>query len=260
MRNLSASAYLLDVVDLHEKDRIVTFLSAEHGKRRGVARGAKTKFSRFGGQLQTLSRVRIAWHEKENRDLVRISDVALEQAPVKLFRKLEGILLGSYLAEQMAEFALENEESGPLFRLLDSCLGALEAGSDPGLVARYYEAWVLRLTGIFPVPRECPFCGGAIGDEAVLLIRDSALVCKVCGSSYLEAGEQSGAIRVGSETLDFLRQSGRRNVASMAELGISASVLGQVEKLCATVRRHFLQKELKSYRVMRQTLAGLTGT
>ena len=40
MQTLSADALLLDVVDLGERDRIATFFTAEHGKKRGVARGS----------------------------------------------------------------------------------------------------------------------------------------------------------------------------------------------------------------------------
>ena len=72
---------------------------------------------------------------------------------------LEGILLGSYLADHMLEFAQENEPNDHLFRLLDSTLDALLADVDRGLAARYYEAWVLRIAGVFPAPLECPACG-----------------------------------------------------------------------------------------------------
>ena len=53
MQVRQADALILDVVDLHEKDRIVAFLTAEFGQKRGVARSARTKFSRFAGQLQS---------------------------------------------------------------------------------------------------------------------------------------------------------------------------------------------------------------
>ncbi len=61
MRTLSAVALILDVFDLHERDRIVTLLSAEYGVRRGVARGARTKYSRYAGQLQPLAKVDVTW-------------------------------------------------------------------------------------------------------------------------------------------------------------------------------------------------------
>ena len=66
----NAEALILEVTDLHDRDRIVTFLTREQGKRRGVAKGARTKHSRFGGQLQPLAKAEITWFEKEGRDLI----------------------------------------------------------------------------------------------------------------------------------------------------------------------------------------------
>ena len=45
MRLFTAEALILDVFDLHDRDRIVTFLTREQGKKKGVAQGAKTKHS-----------------------------------------------------------------------------------------------------------------------------------------------------------------------------------------------------------------------
>src|SRR4051794_30218333 len=146
-------------MDLHDRDRIVTFLTREFGKKRGVARGARTKHSRFGGQLQLLAKVQVTWFEKEGQDLARLSAVELVRPAGPLLADLDGILTGSYLADHMLEFAQENEASAHLYRLLDSTVEALLAEVDRDLAARYFEAWVLRLSGIFPTPNACPLCG-----------------------------------------------------------------------------------------------------
>ena len=80
MKFHQAEALILEVSDLQEADRIVVFLTREQGKRRGVARGAKRRFSRFAGELQPLAKARIGWFEKEGRDLVRIASVELVRA------------------------------------------------------------------------------------------------------------------------------------------------------------------------------------
>ena len=181
MRRLSAEAFLLDVVDLHERDRIVTFLTEEWGKKRGVSRGARTKYSRFAGQLQPLAKVAVSWFEKEGRDLVRIESVELVRPCRVVLDTLEGILLGSYLAEHLVHFAQENEESSDFFRLLDQSLLWLEGGLEPDLVARYFEVWVLRLAGVFPVPRECPTCGEELtGRKATLVSGVEEILCSGC--------------------------------------------------------------------------------
>ncbi len=57
--------------------------------------------------------------------------------------------------------------------------------------------------------------------------------------------------------MEFLRRTARENLPAMARRAPSGAVLEEVERICAQVRRVFLQHELKSYRVMRETLAGV---
>jgi DNA repair protein RecO (recombination protein O) len=244
----TAEALILDVADLHDRDRIVTFLTREQGKKKGVAKGARVKHSRFGGQLQPLARVQVTWFEKEGRDLVRISSVELVRTAHPLQEDLEGILLGSYLADHVLEFAQEEEGSDHLFRLLDSTILALLAGVDRDLATRYFESWVLRLAGVFPAPWDCPGCGGPFPPEGAILPRTGEnLLCLGCAGA--------GGLRITPATLDFLRRIGREGLPAAAERPPSEAVLRQVEDLCRQVRRHFLQRELRSYDVIQQTLA-----
>ncbi|HYO11987.1 MAG TPA: DNA repair protein RecO [Thermoanaerobaculia bacterium] len=246
----SAEALILDVQDLQDRDRIVTFLTREHGKKKGVAKGARVKHSRFGGQLQPLAKAEITWFEKEGRDLARISSVELVRTAHPLQTDLEGILLGSYLADHMLEFSQEGEASDLFYRLLDSTLEALLAGVDRNLAARYFEAWVLRLAGVFPPPRDCPSCGRPFSDEgAVLPGNGETLLCFDCGG-------RNGLV-VEPETLELLLRIGRESLPRMAESPPGKATLQEVEDLCARVRRYFLQHELRSYDVIQQTLARL---
>jgi DNA repair protein RecO (recombination protein O) len=248
MALLTAEALILDVMDLHDRDRIVTFLTREHGKKKGVAKGARVKHSRFGGQLQPLAKAQVTWFEKEGRDLARISSVELVRTAHPLQTDLEGILLGSYLADHLLEFAQEGEDSDHLYRLLDTTVEALLAGVDRDLAARYFEAWVLRLAGVFPAPHACPSCGLPFPPEGAMLPRSGEML--LC----LECGGRSG-FAVSPAALELLCRIGRESLPAVAERTPSASVLRQVEDLCAQVRRHFLQRELRSYDVMRATLA-----
>ncbi len=246
----TAEALILDVTDLHDRDRIVTFLTREYGKKRGVARGARVKHSRFGGQLQPLAKVEVTWFEKEGSDLSRISSVELVRTAHLLQADLEGLLLCSYLADHLLEFAQEQEASDHLYRLLDSTLEALLAGVDRDLATRYFEAWVLRLAGVFPSPHACPACGGPFAAEGAILPRTGeTLLCFDCGG-------RSGLL-ISAATLDFLRRIGREALPTAAERPPAEAVLRQVEDLCAQVRRGFLQRELRSYDVIRKTLAKL---
>ena len=68
----AAEALILRTYKLGEADRIVVFLTADRGKRRGVAPGARRTRSRFSGALEPMTRGRVAYFERERRDLVRL--------------------------------------------------------------------------------------------------------------------------------------------------------------------------------------------
>lgn len=243
MRSFTSDALILDVFDLHEQDRIVTFLTPREGKKKGVARGARRKYSRFAGELQPLARVRVRWFEKEGRELVRIGDVDLVRPAHRLQQDLDGILVGSYLAEHMTVFAQEGEDSELAFRLLDSTLEALLGGVDRDLAARFYEAWVLRLAGIFPAPTECPACGRDLVDGAVLPPGEDFLLCEPCAA---QSGGGRG-LEVPAPVLEFLVRIGRERLTALAVSPPPSRVLRRAEALAVRVRRRFLDRDLKSY-------------
>ncbi len=250
MSLITSEALILDVLDLHDRDRIVTFLTREQGKKKGVAKGARAKHSRFSGQLQPLSKVQVTWFEKEGYELGRISSVETVRPVHRLQADLEGILLGSYLADHLLEIAQENEPSDLFFRLLDSTLDALLAGVDQDLAARYFEVWILRLAGVFPSIQECPVCGRPFAGWATLPASGETLLCLDCG------GGQGGLI-VRPETLELLRRIGRLSLPKAAEEPATPEALRQLEQVSARVRRHFLQRELRSYEVIQKTRASL---
>lgn len=280
MRLISAEAILLDVVDLHDGDRIVTFLTREHGRKRGAAQGARRRHSRYAGVLQPLAKVAITWFEKEGRELVRVRGAELVRPAAHLLADLEGILYGSYLAETVGAFAQEDAPADALFRLLDATLEALAAGLDRRLAARYVEHWVLRLEGLFPPPRECPRCGRTLAlatPGEVVQADDGSLVCRDCA-----AGDPA-AVAVSPAALAFLLRFGRLGPSALvaatgggvaagspSQAGVAAADMvaepvatvelpgaalsSELEQLAARVRRGFLGHELRSYGVLRQTL------
>ena len=69
----TADALVLRTYKLAEADRIVVFLTADRGKKRGVAKSARRPRSRFVASLEPLTHVRVAYFEKETRELVSLN-------------------------------------------------------------------------------------------------------------------------------------------------------------------------------------------
>lgn len=247
-------ALLLDVRELQERDRIVTFLTPEHGRRDGVANGARRRYSRFQGRLEPWSLVEMSWSEKPERELVRIRDVDLVRSGYPLRADLERLLAASYLAEHARVFVQENEAAHEAFRLLDGCLVAL-AGAEAviGSVLRYFEFWMLRLAGIFPDLEHCASCGERLRDGGRLTPDGDGVVGSCCAADGSGAATSSGAL-VGAEALALFRRFRTTSPSAMARETPPPVALLQAEAVCRQIRREFLGNELRSYQVMRRTL------
>src|SRR6185503_2772977 len=82
MRAHSVDALVLRTYRYGEADRIVVFLTADRGKKRGVAKNASKSRRRFGAALEPLTRGQVAYVEREHRDLVRLDRVEPRQSPL----------------------------------------------------------------------------------------------------------------------------------------------------------------------------------
>ena len=166
----TADALILRTYKLGEADRIVVFLTRDRGKKRGVAKGARRPRSRFTGALEPLTEARVAYFEKERRELVGLNFAETIRSPLGLMgsprsgrdvreasaaREVDGEALGyvGYFAELLDEWAQDADADERLYRLGASMLGALAAGAPVEPLARYFEYWLLRLQGVYPEAR-----------------------------------------------------------------------------------------------------------
>jgi DNA repair protein RecO (recombination protein O) len=144
----TTEALILRTYTLGESDRIVVFLTRDRGKKRGVAKNARQSRRRFGAALEPLTSGRVAYVERERRDLVMLQYVEVIRSPLSA---LDGGALGyvSYFAELIDEWAQEGDPNETLFRLGASMVDAMAAGVPIEPLARYFEHWLLRLQGVY---------------------------------------------------------------------------------------------------------------
>ena len=154
----TAEALVLRTYKLGEADRIVVFLTRDRGKKRGVAHNARKSRRRFGAALEPLTEVRVAYVEKERRELVGLNYAEPVRSPLSAASP-EALGYSHYFAELIDEWAAEADVDERLYRLGTSALEALVGGAPPDALARYFECWLLRLQGVYPT--DLSFSSGA---------------------------------------------------------------------------------------------------
>jgi DNA repair protein RecO (recombination protein O) len=145
----TTDALVLRTYKLAEADRIVVFLTRDRGKKRGVAPHARRPRSRFTGALEPLTEVRVAYFEKERRELVNLNYAETVRSPLAAADP-ESLACSHYFAELLDAWAADADPDERLYRLGCAVLDALATGVPADALARYFECWLLRLQGVYP--------------------------------------------------------------------------------------------------------------
>src|SRR5579863_9715208 len=94
-----SEAFILQTWPFKEGDLIVSFLTRDFGKLRGVARRARRPKSGFGSGLERLSRIRMTYFQRENRELVNVDSCDLLQSQFILVSSFTSSCALDYIAE-----------------------------------------------------------------------------------------------------------------------------------------------------------------
>src|SRR5579862_2660378 len=94
-----SEAFVIQTYPLQESDLIVSFLTRDLGKMRGVAKRARRPKSPFGAGLERLSRVKMAYFQKETRELVSLDSCEMIQSQFSLVSDYQAGIALDFLAE-----------------------------------------------------------------------------------------------------------------------------------------------------------------
>ncbi|MGZ8798146.1 MAG: DNA repair protein RecO [Thermoanaerobaculia bacterium] len=243
MRLQKTEAIVLHTVPARERDKLVVFLTPDHGKVKGFAYGARGIKSRFGASLEPLAKVRIGYAERETEEAVRIESIELLRSLFPAQQDLLRSVAATYIAEMVDTFAPSGDPAELIYRLLDRTSEALlEDTKNPVAIVAYVEVWMLRLAGIFPSTRTCPECGREISRPLRFDAKLQGFVCHSCATR--------DAFVISNDVADELDAIGRLPVSEFAQRKAPREVIFELRSLAGTVRRNFLGHELKSFEVL----------
>lgn len=156
-----SESFVLRTYPFREADLVVSFFTRDLGKLRGVARRARRPKSAFGSGLERLSRVRMAYFQKETAELVSLSGCELVESQFALQTDYALSMALDYFTEVTEQLLPPHEPNERFFRLLAAVLTYLRDApgvdaSDQNRTPRmwtavtYVSIWAVRLAGIWP--------------------------------------------------------------------------------------------------------------
>ncbi len=161
-----------------EADKILTVLTAEHGKLAVIARGARRKNSKIAAASQLLAYAELVLYEQRGWMMLDEASTLSLWDNVRL--DVELLSLASYFAE-MAEAVTGEEPAGEILALLLNSLYALDTlHKPPELVKAAYELKLLSLSGYEPLTAECAVCGSPTPEEPLFDAEQGVVLCRKC--------------------------------------------------------------------------------
>ncbi len=192
-----------------EADLLVSVLTREQGRLKGVARHAMRSRRRFGGALEPMTVVRASYAERPKQELVRMDAFEILWSPLSDAIDWERTAALQLLAEVLEEALPELAPEDAIFRLTTAVLPEIQIGR-VWLPVVYFCLWMSRLLGWMPELGHCVVCGLDLrGGAAWWSPTADGLTC--------EDDRRGGSLALDAARLDDVRRVFRAAVGELTE-------------------------------------------
>ncbi|MBQ7713752.1 MAG: DNA repair protein RecO [Oscillospiraceae bacterium] len=231
-----------------EADKILTVLTAEHGRIALVARGARRKNSKIAAASELLAFSELVVHEQHGWFLLdEASTLALWE---NIRRDIALLALASYFAELTEAATGEGERAEETLALLLNALYALDAlGKPPEQVKAAFELKLLALAGYAPLLTECAVCGAGAPEEPLFDAREGVVVCRKCAGAAA-----NGLLPLDGGSLAAMRHVLGAERKRLLSFALDGGPLSRFARACETFTRIQLERDFRTldfYRSLR---------
>lgn len=240
----TTSAIVLRVRPFGESDKIVSFLTEQHGKITGIAKGAKNSRRRFVNSLEPFAQVTLYYEDRPHGSLAFLLSAELAFVYKELALSLERISYASYLVEITDGLIAEGDENHAIFAHLKNGLCHLEQQGPSLRFVTAFELRLLSLSGYQPVLDRCKTCGlesqEPTNEVWYFSAREGGILCSHC------SGARREVVPLGANAVKILThlQQGQNLLESTVLL--PTRVVHEIRATVSTFIQYHVAREIKS--------------
>lgn len=183
-----AHALLLRRVEYGESDLVITLLTDTIGRVSALARGARKSVKRFGGVLEPMHTLHIAYDDRSGAELVALREAKLSRARPFLVTSLERMQAAGQALNWVRKAAPPRTPEPQVWAAMARLLDQLDDAADSVSPRARLAATGLQLLSAFGWGidfERCVSCGKAPapGQVAAVDAARGGLVCRDCGGA-----------------------------------------------------------------------------
>ncbi len=235
-------AIVLKSINLSESDRLVTFLTENHGKIKCVAKGARKVKNRYWGSLEPMSLIHLIYFGKEHQSLYRLNHADIIESFQSIRDDFSKLYTGIYFLELIDSMILEGHQEKRIFNLLQQALTALKQQSELESLIRLFEVRLLSLSGYKPQMDHCVVCK-TTSENGIFKFSfiQNGIICGNCTRRV------STDIQFTTGTRNYIKKLMSVEIKSCERLKIPKNQAEEIEKVTHRLVLSHLGRELKSY-------------
>jgi len=184
---------VLRAIDTKESDKILTVLTRELGLVSVIAKGSRSRRSKYAAACQNLVFSEMvlsqsgAWYY--------LAEASTAELFPGLAADIEKLALGSYFAELTEAVCGEGEDTQEMLRLLLNGLYALSYLDKPAALVKTAFTWrLMEMAGFAPLIDSCTVCG-KVPEKPMLDVVQGVVHCAGCKTGGLSLPMSSATLR-----------------------------------------------------------------
>lgn len=198
MERFTELAIVLKSFPFQDRDRVAVFLTENHGKITGLAKGG-IHSRRFGGSLDFLACARVHYVQKPHSEMARLEEATTHHEFTSLHKDFDRLTAASFAAEYCLRLIEPYAPAREMFVTLSNMLFQLDAGMPVLPAVNAFLCKAFKAMGYPPSLLRCVQCGkGAheVASEGDLFWTSEAggIVCFACAGGRFRSPIDSGTL------------------------------------------------------------------
>lgn len=171
---------VLKSFDLRETSRLVTFLTKDYGKVKGVLKGIRKDPRKFGSSVDRFSVNDIVYYQYRNSDIHLVGQCDMKEYYTALRGDLKRMTAASYATELVDTVMPSEQNNTAVYQLLQDFLFHVQTTEDVSKLVHMFQIKMLSLSGFRPHLENCLRCSAKVLSGARFNMRLGGLVCAQC--------------------------------------------------------------------------------
>ncbi|MBF0353329.1 MAG: DNA repair protein RecO [SAR324 cluster bacterium] len=253
----TSNCLILKQMDFKEKDKLITFLDCESGKKSGLIFGAKSLKSRHLSSSEPFIHVRLVYQEHPARELVQIKNCDLLESYPGLRQNYNKFLYACYVSELVLACKFPESEARIYYDLLRQSYSDLQSEGHESLIKLLFEIRLLELLGISPNLSQCIKCDKQLWKQSTIFpavffhdkhqldASEGGVRCPSC----ITGNDQ--AIWISAGTLSYLKHITSLVKPMESTVKATAQNLSELNLALSVYLNHHLETQLQSHKLLK---------